>query len=68
MTSVEAPSSQLNNDLKPFKKMAATDNRSIDGNSMKLSNGYDIEKSITQGGSVINNSQAAVRGTLHNFL
>ncbi len=43
--------------------MAATDNRSIDGNSMKLSNGYDIEKSITQGGSAINNSQAAVRRT-----
>jgi hypothetical protein len=43
--------------------MAATDNRSVDGNSMKLSNGYDIEKSITQGGSAINNSQAAVRRT-----
>ena len=57
MTSVEAP---LNNDInfKPFtKKMGVTDNRSTDGaNSMKMSNGYDIEKSISQGGSIINNS------------
>jgi hypothetical protein len=48
MTSVEAP---LNNDInfKPFaKKMGVTDNRSTDGaNSMKMSNGYDIEKSIS---------------------
>lgn len=34
---------------------------------MKLSNGYDIEKSITQGGSAINNSQAAVRRTFHDI-
>jgi hypothetical protein len=56
MTSVEAP---LNNDInfKPTKKMMVTDNRSTDGgNSMKMSNGYDIEKSISHGGSIINNS------------
>jgi len=52
MTSVEA--APLNNDLNfkgPFttKKMGVTaDNRSTDGaNSMKMSNGYDIEKSIS---------------------
>ena len=52
MASVEAP---LNNDLKPIKKMATTDVKSVgvaDGNSLKYSNGYDIEKSLT--------SQAAV--------
>ena len=54
MTSVEAP---LNNDLKPIKKLAMTDIKSGgDANSMRYSNGYDIEKSISHGASLMNAS------------
>lgn len=54
MTSVEAP---LNNDLKPIKKLAMTDLKSgADANSMRYSNGYDIEKSISHNASLINAS------------
>lgn len=45
MTSVETVNNDLN--FKPIKKMMATDQRSVEAASLKLSNGYDIENSIT---------------------
>jgi hypothetical protein len=66
MTSVEAP---LNNDLKPIKKLAMTDLKSgADANSMRYSNGYDIEKSISHNASLINASQAPVSLQVYNLM
>jgi hypothetical protein len=45
MTSVETANNDLN--FKINKKMMNTDQRSVEGVSLKMSNGYDIEKSIT---------------------